>query len=174
MKNPSMHVSLYSANIDNTVAFYTKFFGQGPAKVKSGYVKFELEEPSLVISFAENADRVSPNFGHLGIRIDSAEELQSRMEAIQALGLETREEMGTNCCYARQDKFWVKDPDGHPWEVYQLHEDVEYNDPHYADENAPEAEACCSPAMVTEPKQKIQLAEITADGPSCAPGSGCC
>jgi hypothetical protein len=40
-------------------------------------------------------------------------------------GLATFDEMDTTCCYARQDKIWVHDPDGTPWEVFTTHEDVE-------------------------------------------------
>ncbi len=33
--------------------------------------------------------------------------------------------MDSTCCYARQDKIWVRDPDGTPWEVFATHEDTE-------------------------------------------------
>jgi hypothetical protein len=29
------------------------------------------------------------------------------------------------CCYAKGDKFWVRDADGVPWEMYTLLADVE-------------------------------------------------
>jgi SAM-dependent methyltransferase len=32
---------------------------------------------------------------------------------------------GTTCCYAKADKFWIKDADGIPWEMYALLADVE-------------------------------------------------
>ncbi len=175
---PRMHVSLYVADIAATVNFYTSFFGQPAAKVKKGYAKYMLNSPSLVISFVENADKVQPQFGHLGFQTETLEEMTNSLEKMKSMGLTVREEMGTNCCFARQDKFWIADPDGHQWEVYYFHEDVEFNDPHYTTE---EASACCSPSDEAggscepnkEPiKEKVNLANLSEQ--KCEPGSGCC
>lgn len=148
-----MHVSYYISDIDKTVSFYTKLFGIEPTKVKSGYAKFELENPSLVISFVMSKEKVRSDFGHLGFQVESKQELENKLSEVQKLGLEYLEEKDVSCCYARQDKFWVSDPDGIKWEVYQFHEDVEFNDPHYAtaccptDETKENKEACCEPEM---------------------------
>jgi len=83
-------------------------------------------------------------------------------------GIVSKEEIGTSCCYAIQDKFWATDPDGVQWEVYYFHEDAEFNDPHYALEDAA---ACCMPPV--SPKEKISLSDLTTVN-TCAPGSGCC
>jgi catechol 2,3-dioxygenase-like lactoylglutathione lyase family enzyme len=143
MKNsfPRMHVSLYVANIQKSVDFYTNFFGQQPAKVKSNYAKYILENPSLIISFVENKERVQSNFGHLGFQVETLEQLTSKLNEAKIKNLVTKEEIGTNCCYAKQDKFWVNDPDNVQWEVYYFHEDAEFNDPHY---EMAESTACCT------------------------------
>ena len=143
MKNqfPRMHVSLYVSNIQRSVEFYSQFFGQSPAKLKPNYAKYVLEKPSLIISFVENKDRVQSNFGHLGFQVETPEELNIRLAGAKKKNLITREERGTNCCYAKQDKFWVNDPDNVQWEVYYFHEDAEFNDPHY---EMSEAIACCT------------------------------
>ncbi len=138
---PRMHASLYVADIQKTISFYNEFFGQSPAKVKPRYAKYVLTSPSLIISFVENKERVQSNFGHLGFQVETIEELNKRMAAAEARGLVSKKEMGTNCCYAKQDKFWAKDPDGVQWEIYYFHEDAEFNDPHYEME---EATACCT------------------------------
>lgn len=140
---PRMHVSLYVSNIANSVQFYNTFFGQQPIKVKPGYAKYILEEPSLIISFVENKDRVQNNFGHLGFQVETVEELNKRLTEAKHYNLVSKEEVGTNCCYAKQDKFWVNDPDGVQWEVYYFHADAEFNDPHY---KSKEATACCTVA----------------------------
>ena len=137
-----MHVSLYVADAARTKEFYELFFNQKATKVKSDYVKFELENPALVISFVQNKDRVRSNFGHLGFVADSLEVVVNRLEQAKSNHLDILEEMGTNCCYANQDKFWVTDPDGHQWEIYTFNSDVEFNDPKYASQ---EASACCTP-----------------------------
>ncbi|MFY9311540.1 MAG: ArsI/CadI family heavy metal resistance metalloenzyme [Bacteroidia bacterium] len=138
---PRMHVSLYVSNIQKSINFYTTFFGQQPVKVKPNYAKYVLENPSLIISFVENKDRVQQNFGHLGFQVESIEELNKRLVAAKAQNLVSKEEVGTNCCYAKQDKYWANDPDGIQWEVYYFHEDAEFNDPHY---EMAEATACCT------------------------------
>jgi len=160
-KFPRMHVSLYVSDINKTVAFYKSFFGVEPEKVKGDYTKFVLNKPSLIISFVENKDKVSDQFGHLGFQVESKQILERYLASAQLGNIVDKEEIETACCYAVQDKFWVKDPDGYQWEVYYFHEDTEFNDPHYA---TTEAAACCTPAQ--KPEQKKEN--------SCAPGSGCC
>lgn len=185
---PRMHVSLYSSNIDRTVEFYRGFFAQEPAKVMPGYAKFELAAPALIISFVEKADRVQSAFGHLGFQVQSAEALAKHIEAARQMGFPMLEEKGTACCYAVQDKFWITDPDGHQWEVYHFHEDVAFNDPHYAldKDDTCTAERTMAAAGVPQHQANPVHNSIQASGlavspspakaaePCCAPGSGCC
>ncbi len=146
MKNqfPRMHVSLYVSDIQQSLNFYSSFFNQEPTKVKSRYAKYILDSPSLIISFVENKERVQSNFGHLGFQVETIEDLNIKLWEAKKKNLVTKEEVGTNCCYAKQDKFWVTDPDGVQWEVYYFHEDAEFNDPHF---ETNEANACCVPAQ---------------------------
>ncbi|MDB5140465.1 MAG: hypothetical protein JWR12_2381 [Mucilaginibacter sp.] len=171
MKNsvfPRMHVSLYVGDMVQTINFYNSFFGRSPVKIRKGYIKYVLDEPSLIISFVENAERVQQNFGHLGFQVETIDELNNRLEIAQKAGLLTREEIGTNCCFAKQDKFWVVDPDGIQWEVYYFHEDAEFNDPHYEEETA---SACCITNVAAEPIVEIKTLTV-AEAPCCEPG--CC
>ncbi|MFT7113608.1 MAG: catechol 2,3-dioxygenase-like lactoylglutathione lyase family enzyme [Candidatus Azotimanducaceae bacterium] len=165
---PKMHVSLYVSNLNESLAFYTRFFGQEAAKVAPGYFKFELNQPALIISFLENPERVNTNFGHLGIQVASKEEVLARLGFVEQQGLVAKEEIDTACCYAVQDKFWVNDPDGTQWEIYYFHKDVAFNDPKF--ENG-EATACCAPPAME--KQKVKIGEKVAET-SCDPQSGCC
>lgn len=156
----TMHVSLYVADLEATVAFYEKFFGQEAAKVKPGYAKFELSDPPLLISFVENAEKASGKFGHLGFRVNTEAQLAEWKARAEAAGLELLVESGTRCCYALQDKFWATGPDGEMWEVYLFQEDAEFNDPRYAqDSGAPEPAACC-PGDGAKPKKRVSLAEL--------------
>ena len=136
-----MHAGLYVSDLQRTIAFYTRFFGTGPVKVKPGYAKFELQSPPFVISFNECQGHAVPPFGHLGFRVPTPEALVAWLADARKHGLVVREEKETRCCYARQDKFWVTDPDGIHWEVYHFLEDTEVNDPEYA---AGAGHACCS------------------------------
>ncbi len=131
------HLGLNVSDISQTVKFYEKLFNQPPKKVKKDYAKFELENPGLVISFIESKANVRDDFGHLGFRVNSAEELKQKKESVRDLIEIKLEEENTACCYARQDKFWINDPDGYEWEVYHFIEDVGQNDPKYS------ASPCC-------------------------------
>lgn len=167
---PRMHVSLYVSNLAETVDFYNTFFGQRADKIKAGYAKYILDRPSLIISFVENQERVHSNFGHLGFQVETKQEMEDRLAIARKQNIVHKEEMGTACCYAVQDKFWVNDPDGYQWEVYYFHEDAEFNDPHYESEAAA---ACCMPPA--KEKVKVDLKTLTqAPASSCTPGSGCC
>ncbi|KAA9339164.1 glyoxalase/bleomycin resistance/dioxygenase family protein [Hymenobacter busanensis] len=182
---PRMHVSLYVSDLNATVAFYNAFFGQPAAKIRRGYAKYVLDQPSLIISFVENPARVQSHFGHLGFQVETVAELNVRLAAARAAGLVQREEVGTSCCYAKQDKFWVNDPDGVEWEVYYFHEDAEFNDPRYeADYQQTSNQCCIAPAvsalaadtLVTAP-MAFTLADtstVAECAPSCSPGGVCC
>ena len=152
---PRMHVSLYVSDLQKTTDFYTSFFSVQPVKVKPFYAKYILEQPSLIISFIENKGKAKPHFGHLGFQVETPEILQEYLDKANAAGLISKTEMNTTCCYAKQDKFWVNDPDGVQWEVYYFHEDAEFNDPHYEKlkDNAAQGQeisTCCMPADKSE------------------------
>jgi catechol 2,3-dioxygenase-like lactoylglutathione lyase family enzyme len=178
---PRMHVSLYVSDLTATVNFYTAFFGQPATKIKRGYAKYVLDQPSLIISFVENAARVQSHFGHLGFQVETVEELDVRLAAARKAGLVRREEMGTSCCYAKQDKFWVNDPDGVEWEVYYFHADAEFNDPRYQEEYdaASGSSQCCiapaaAEAVLTTAPMAFTLVDTSAAPAACTPGGGCC
>jgi catechol 2,3-dioxygenase-like lactoylglutathione lyase family enzyme len=139
---PRMHVSLYVSDLEKSVDFYSAFFNKDPDKVKPQYAKYILDSPSLTISFVENPERVQQNFGHLGFQVESLEDLNIKLWEGRKKKLISKEETGTNCCYAKQDKFWVTDPDGIQWEVYYFHADAEFNDPHY---ELTATTPCCMP-----------------------------
>ncbi|MCA8829391.1 VOC family protein [Hymenobacter pini] len=159
----------------------TAFFGQPADKIKPGYAKFVLDEPALIISFVQNPARVHSNFGHLGFQVETLPQLEERLAAARQAGLVQREEMGTNCCYAKQDKFWVHDLDGTEWEVYYFHEDAEFNDPRYQQEydEAATSQCCIAPTAAAELPPLAPMAFTLVDtgmatGPACTPGGNCC
>lgn len=138
MKQQKFHLSLFVSDTEKTVNFYTRLFGTEPSKVKDDYVKFELADPALVISFIQSPDKVQSHFGHLGFMVNSTTEVEDRKAALKASNIEIGlEEQEVACCYAKQDKFWVNDPDGYEWEVYHFIEDVNQNEEKYT------AAPCC-------------------------------
>ena len=136
---PRMHMGYHVSNLQNTIDFYTKFFGVEPVKVKKDYVKFILTQPSLNISFIENPDHVQKDHLHFGIEVNNAKDLQHRLGQALRYDLSIDDEKEVKCCYAKQDKFWVTDPDGYRWEVFHFKEDVTSNDEQYSTEGA-----CCT------------------------------
>jgi catechol-2,3-dioxygenase len=122
----AFHVSLNVTDLGRAVAFYEALFGTPPAKRRPDYAKFEVEEPPLVLSL-EPARRVAgTTLNHLGLRMPESEVLVDIQRRLEDRGYSTRREQGVACCYARQTKFWVHDPDGRRWEVYVLEEDLDH------------------------------------------------
>jgi catechol 2,3-dioxygenase-like lactoylglutathione lyase family enzyme len=112
------------ADVDAAVAFYSKLFGTGPAKRRPGYANFAISEPPLKLVLIENpaarGEGVAGALNHLGVEVDTPEEVQAAARRLSDEGLEPDVEESTTCCYAVQDKAWVSDPDGAPWEVYTV------------------------------------------------------
>jgi catechol 2,3-dioxygenase-like lactoylglutathione lyase family enzyme len=135
------HVSLNVSNIQESIEFYTKMLGVEPFKVKSDYAKFDVANPPLNLSMIQVAFERGGSLSHLGLQVESTEEVLEITKRWNESGLRTLEEMKTDCCYALQDKSWVQDPDGNRWEVFTVLENTE------GVENA--ASACCAPAEKT-------------------------
>ena len=119
-----VQLALNVADIDTAVEFYSKLFGAEPAKRRPGYANFAIANPPLKLVLIETAgaraDGVTGALNHLGVEVEIARRGPSgdRRLAGRAFDLDVRE--STTCCYAVQDKVWVNDPDGAPWEVYAV------------------------------------------------------
>jgi catechol 2,3-dioxygenase-like lactoylglutathione lyase family enzyme len=118
------HLSLNVTDLDASVRFYEQLLGGGPAKRHPDYAKFET--PYLVLSL-EPGDAVTreTRVNHLGMRVPGPETLVEQQRRLEMAGISTLREEGVACCYARQSKFWVTDPDGLQWEMYVLEEDLQ-------------------------------------------------
>jgi catechol 2,3-dioxygenase-like lactoylglutathione lyase family enzyme len=119
------HLSLNVGDIDRAVAFYSTAFGVEPAKRRADYAKFELDQPPLVLSLEPAAPRPGGAFNHAGFRFRNSEELVALQRRLEEAGVSTLREDGVECCYAKQTKFWLQDPDGNLWEFYVLESDIE-------------------------------------------------
>jgi catechol 2,3-dioxygenase-like lactoylglutathione lyase family enzyme len=121
------HLSLNVTDLARSVAFFRTLFGIEPAKVRPDYAKFEPAEPPLVLSL-EPAREVARGgaLNHVGFRMPNSQSLVAMQERLERAGMRTRREEGIECCYARQTKFWIHDPDGNLWEVYTLDGDLEH------------------------------------------------
>lgn len=123
--NPKVHVSLDVANIPASINFYSTLFNTSPTKVKPGYAKFDLESPAINLTLQEIQRCCIQGLSHMGIRVDSLEEVLAYKARLNSAGIETQDELGSTCCHALQDKVWVSDPTGYRWEVYVFKGDIE-------------------------------------------------
>jgi catechol 2,3-dioxygenase-like lactoylglutathione lyase family enzyme len=142
---PKVHVHMKVSSLEKSRAFYEKFLGAGPVKVKPGYVKFLAPFGPLNLAMSEiSATERGGHVDHMGIQVPSAEIVRCELARVKAAGLPVREEMGVNCCHANQDKFWVEDPDGVEWEVYVLNHDIEEESPVKTGLAMIKGTSCCS------------------------------
>ena len=117
------HLSLNVRNVGRSIGFYRKMLGIEPSKVRAGYAKFDVQNPPLNLALNEAPITSRGALSHLGIQVASTEDVMTMRRKWNEAGLSTRDEMQTNCCYAVQDKTWVRDPDGNEWEVFVVLED---------------------------------------------------
>jgi catechol 2,3-dioxygenase-like lactoylglutathione lyase family enzyme len=120
------HLSLNVSDLERTIDFFRVFFGVEPAKQRVDYAKFELDDPPLVLSLEPVGSSRGGNLNHLGFRLSSVAALVGMQRRLESRGISTQREEGVECCYARQTKFWLHDPDGNLWEVYTLDDDIEH------------------------------------------------
>jgi catechol 2,3-dioxygenase-like lactoylglutathione lyase family enzyme len=114
-----VHVALNVNDVEESVKFYGAMFGIEPVKHKPGYAKFDVAQPALNLTLnytgpVEGAGALN----HLGVQVVSTDEVLRTKTRLQEAGLATFEEMGTDCCYALQDKIWITDPNGYRWEFF--------------------------------------------------------
>ena len=120
-----VHVSLDVNDIEESSRFYSALFGMTPSKTKPGYAKFDVTEPALNLTLQESRHCCLQGLSHMGIRVDSTEDVLAFKQRLVQAGIKTLDEMNTTCCYAVQDKIWVSDPTGYRWEVYVFKGDSE-------------------------------------------------
>jgi catechol 2,3-dioxygenase-like lactoylglutathione lyase family enzyme len=120
------HLSLNVANLARSIEFYRVLFGTAPAKCRDDYAKFELDDPPLVLSLEPVGVGAGGSLNHLGFRMPDSAALVAMQRRLGEAGINSRREEGVECCYARQTKFWVTDPDNTLWEIYTLDEDIDH------------------------------------------------
>jgi len=150
------HIALKVSDIERSVAFYQALFETQPVKHKPGYAKFDIANPALNLTLnASDSALQRGSLSHLGIQVDSAQAVVDAIARLKAAGLNPTEEFNTDCCYALQDKAWIRDPDDHRWEIFVIH----------VADTAPELNI---DAVV----ETTQLEDVSEDRSCCAPT--CC
>ncbi|MBS1990086.1 MAG: glyoxalase/bleomycin resistance/dioxygenase family protein [Cyanobacteria bacterium SZAS LIN-3] len=140
------HVHLAVADLQQSIEFYSTFFDTPPAVLKEDYAKWMLDDPR--INFAISTRRKEPGLDHLGIQVESGEDLKEISLRLKQAQQPILEQEQTTCCYANSDKAWVHDPQGIAWEsFYTTGTATTYGE----DENfnTQQNSACCAPAAQT-------------------------
>lgn len=143
MKRLHVHVSV--EDLAQSVHFYSTLFGAAPDVSKSDYAKWMLDDPR--VNFAISARGSSPGLQHLGIQVETPDELRDVYGRLQQAGRPVFEEGATTCCYAQSEKSWIADPQGLLWETFlTTGESAVYGGDPPLDALKEEASACCAPA----------------------------
>jgi catechol 2,3-dioxygenase-like lactoylglutathione lyase family enzyme len=137
-----VQLALRVADLEGSVAFYSKLFGAEPAKRRPGYANFAIAEPPLKLVLLEGAPSEPTRMDHLGVEVETTGQVTAAASRLAGEGLEAVTEEDTACCYAVQDKVWVTGPGAEPWEVYV----VKANSGTLDKETG---SACCAPAAGT-------------------------
>lgn len=136
-----VQLALNVADLEASVAFYSKLFGVEPAKRRPGYANFAVTTPPLKLVLIEGEPGQDTRLDHLGVEVESTDDVTAATTRLKDAGLATFEENDTSCCYALQDKVWVHGPGKEPWEVYVVKADAALMGKNPA---LPGADACCA------------------------------
>jgi catechol 2,3-dioxygenase-like lactoylglutathione lyase family enzyme len=157
MKRLHVHVSV--PNLADSIRFYSGMFASAPTVEKPDYAKWSLDDPRVNFAISQRGARTGLN--HLGIQVESAEELGEMHGRLEKLQGDIETEAGAACCYAKSDKHWISDPTGIAWETFYTLDTIPVFGLPATDPAA--SEACCMPAAKAE-----------TSNAGCAPTSRCC
>jgi catechol 2,3-dioxygenase-like lactoylglutathione lyase family enzyme len=157
-----VQLALRVSDLEESVKFYSSLFGVEPAKRRPGYANFAVTEPPLKLVLIEGEADQFTVMDHLGVEVETTDEVIHATDRLAGLGLVTQVENDTTCCYAVQDKVWVTGPGGEPWEVYTVTGDAR-----------PDLEG----------RTEVAVSAVAGDGTCCRPegshtdarvGASCC
>ena len=160
-----LHVHVAVENLAESIRFYSTMFAAEPSVTKPDYAKWMLDDPH--VNFAISRRGAAAGLNHLGVQVESADELAEMHARLQNIESDLIEETGAACCYAKSDKYWATDPQGVPWETFHTLDNI----PTFGAEEASDI-ACCVPLAPANDKKS---------SPCCVPlhpdktaAGGCC
>jgi catechol 2,3-dioxygenase-like lactoylglutathione lyase family enzyme len=160
-----VQLALNVVDIDAAVDFYQRLFGTEPAKRRPGYANFAIADPPLKLVLIEDGAQVPGSLNHLGVEVESPEEVAAAQSRLANAGLVTAIEDEVTCCFATQDKVWASSPEGVPWEYYTVLADADSMGG-CADRSESGESVCCA--------STAELAVGAVSTPAVASTSGCC
>jgi catechol 2,3-dioxygenase-like lactoylglutathione lyase family enzyme len=168
MKRLHVHVSV--EDIAQSVRFYSTLFAAEPEVIKPDYAKWMLDDPR--VNFAISSRSGNTGVDHLGIQVETPEELRDVYGRLQQANRPVLEEGTTVCCYAKSEKAWIADLQGVPWETFLTSgESTVYGDSVDLGPIRTTTGACCT-AETLQDACCAPKAELAAEAPCCAAGAG--
>lgn len=165
-----IHIHIAVNELAESIGFYATVFGESPSVEKEDYAKWALEDPA--INFAISKRGHSSGVNHLGIQVDSEDELAEIAKRLDDAEIDSSPEEGASCCYAHSNKHWALDPQGIAWESFYTLGDIAVFGEDTKMDAADESSACCIPLNKGESK------DVQAEAACCVPqendATGCC
>lgn len=121
-----MELGLSVSRLDAAVEFYATLFGLPPVRRLTEFARFEVDDPPLILTLRSGLVEAGGGLNHVGFRVDDSARLIEIQHRLESAGIATQREEGVECCYSRQTKFWVTDPDANLWEIYSLEADLDH------------------------------------------------
>ena len=170
------HVHVHVENLQQNIAFYSAMFNQSPARLEADYAKWMLTDPPVNFAISTRGD--TPGVDHLGIQVESAEELAALKDNATKAHMALLDDGETTCCYSRSDKYWVTDPQGIAWEQFHTLDSIPVFSEKGLESNQAPAQACCASAA-PENIAKMQFvksrpAPSAASGVTTGASKACC
>jgi catechol 2,3-dioxygenase-like lactoylglutathione lyase family enzyme len=165
------HVHMAVDNLQESIRFYSSMFGAQPTIEKDDYAKWMLEDPRVNFAISRRGHPAGVN--HLGVQVDSSEELRQMRAQLEVADASLIEQTGASCCYARSDKYWVTDPAGIAWETFQSLDTI----PVYGKDIQVKTEgsACCVPVEANRVSAQPATGGVaTQERKSEQPQPACC
>ena len=156
-----LHIHIGVDDLQASVDFYSALFGAKPDKLKDDYAKWMVSDPH--VNFAISTKAAQVGLDHLGIQVDTADELEAIRGAMSAANISTHSDGETTCCYARSEKSWVTDPNSIAWEAYHTMEDAEV----YSEGIIVADDTCCVPQKVAQSPAAQPLTEADTTQKCC-------
>jgi catechol 2,3-dioxygenase-like lactoylglutathione lyase family enzyme len=157
-----IHVHVGVEDLEQSIGFYSALFATQPTVVKADYAKWMLDDPR--VNFAISTRGKEPGLDHLGIQVESKDELGEVYARLRQAGGTIIEQGQTTCCYAKSEKSWIDDPAGISWETFfTTGESTDYGDGTGEREaRVAHQKVCCEPEAASQPMAQTASACCTA------------
>lgn len=150
------HVHIAVDDLSANIRFYSAMLGAPPTVEKSDYAKWMIDDPCINFAISKRGQKVG--LDHLGIQVDSNEELAALHSQADQAEIAVVDQPDTTCCYARSDKHWVIDPQGVAWETFHTLGSVPMFSDTLNEQMGEKNSACCAPAANTVSIASIKTA----------------